>query len=509
MKMRLNRKTLDICRDMLGNVTVGPLNDMPEKVIQFGEGNFLRAFVDWHFNEMNKQGLFNGKIVIVQPIKEGMINTINEQDGLYTLLLRGLQNGNEIEKTEIITSVSRGINPYSQWSEYLNCAKNPELRFIVSNTTEAGIVYSETDKPENECPVAFPAKVTVLLYERFKHFNGAANKGMVIIPCELIENNGDALKECIYKYSVDWNLGNEFIEWLDESNYFFNTLVDRIVPGYPRDEIKQISEHIKYEDKILVSAEIFHLWVIQGCEKINLELPFTDAGLNVVWTDDIKPYRSLKVRILNGSHTMITIPSYLSGKRTVKESLEDEVTGELLKEGLFNEILPTLEFSEEMKTDFANSVIERFLNPFIKHYLQSITLNSISKFKVRILPSLLKYYELNNELPAVLTFSLAALIVFYRGFNGKVGKDNGKWGEEIYTVHDDDKILAFFSRLNNKQYNDTAEMISEILGNKILWDTDLNEITGLADCIANYYVSINNIGMKSAIEELSNSQLTN
>lgn len=507
--MRLNRNTLDIYRETMNNISVGPLNDMPEKVIQFGEGNFLRAFVDWHFNELNKKGLFNGKIVIVQPLKEGMVNILNEQNGLYTLLLRGLQNGKEIEKTEIITSVSRGINPYSEWNEYLKCARNPDLRYIVSNTTEAGIVYVKTDKPETQCPESFPAKVTSLLYERYKHFSGDRGKGMMIIPCELIENNGSVLKECILKHSEDWKLETGFIQWIETSNYFNNTLVDRIVPGYPRDEIAEITERIKYEDRILVSAEIFHLWVIQGNRKIQDELPFPQAGLNVVWADDITPFRSLKVRILNGSHTMITIPSYLAGKRTVKESIEDEITGELLKEGLFSEIIPTLDFAEDKKIEFANSVIERFLNPFIKHYLQSITLNSISKFKVRVLPSLLKYYELNNELPAILTFSLAALIVFYKGYNGSDGKENGAWNGEKYTVQDDEKILEYFSELNSFQDAGTFEMISNILSKKYLWDSDLNDIPGLADCVANYYVSINQIGMKSAIEELSDSQLTN
>ena len=506
--MRLNRKNPELFQNIPVNITVGPLNNMPEKVLQFGEGNFLRAFVDWHFNELNKKGLFNGKIIIVQPLKEGLVNILNEQDGLYTLLLRGLKNGEEVEKTEIITSVGRGINPYTEWEEYLKCAQNPELRYIVSNTTEAGISYVKTPWPEDECPASFPAKVTALLYERFKYFGGAGDKGMVIIPCELIENNGDKLRECILKHSTDWELGDQFISWLRKSNYFFNTLVDRIVPGYPRDEIGTISKKLNYEDKILVSSEIFHLWVIQGNEKVNSELPFREAGLNVIWTDDLTPYRSLKVRILNGTHTMITIPSYLAGKRTVKECLEDESIGEFLKEGLFNEILPTVEASGQKKIEFANSVIERFLNPFIKHYLESITLNSISKYRVRLLQSLLKYYEMYNEFPPVLTFSLAALIVFYCGYSGNEGKDNGKWKDEIYTIRDDEQTLEFFYELKRKYDENPEELISKTLENKLLWGRNLNEIHGLADCISNYYVSIHKMGMKSAIEELSNSQLT-
>ena len=506
--MRLNRKYLDVYQDVLRNNMVGPLNDMPEKVIQFGEGNFLRAFVDWHFNELNKKELFNGKIVVVQPMKEGMINLLNEQDGLYTLLQRGIKNGKQIEKTEIITAISRGINPYTDWNEYLKCAENPELRFIVSNTTEAGISYSEAPMPVNECPVSFPAKVTALLYERFKYFKGAHEKGMIIIPCELIENNGATLKSCVTQHAQDWKLGNEFLSWLENSNYFFNTLVDRIVPGYPRDEIAAITEKIGYEDKAIVSAEVLHLWVIEGNEKVNHELPFEKAGLNVVWTNDITPYRTLKVRILNGCHTLMTIPSYLAGKRTVKESVEDEVTGDLVKEGLFNEVLPTLDFAEEKKIEFANAVIERFQNPFIKHYLQSITLNSISKFKVRVLPSLLKYYEIFNEFPAALTFSLAALIVFYKGYNGKNNNPNGKWREETYIIQDDEEILSFFDNINKQNDENPETMVKKILGNKNFWDTDLNSYDGLTERILNHYVTINQIGMKAAIEELTDSQLT-
>jgi tagaturonate reductase len=497
--MRLNRQFLESRISELGEINTGPVDKLPEKVIQFGEGNFLRAFVDWQFNELNKKGLFNGRIVVVQPLKNGMIDTLNEQDGLYTLLLRGIQKGEEVEKKEIITSVSRGINPYNDWEEFLKCASNPDLRCMVSNTTEAGIEYVQTPFPENHCPDSFPAKVTAFLYRRFKEFSGAEDRGMIMIPCELIENNGDELKSCVLKHASDWELEEDFIRWLENDNHFFSTLVDRIVPGYPKDEIERITEEIGYEDRMLVSAEIFHLWVIKGDKRVNGELPFEKAGLNVVWTDDITPYRTLKVRILNGSHTMFTIPSFLAGNDTVMESVENEITGAFIKEGLFNEIMPTLDFPEEKKREFAEAVIERFKNPFIKHYLLSITLNSVSKFRVRVLPSLMKYYELNNNVPAVLSFSLAALVAFYKNAVGE--KTNGN--RKDYNLKDSPDVIEFFEDYKNGV---SAEIMAEaVLKNQSFWGTDLTEVEGLKEKVAVEFSEILNLGAKDAMTKLINS----
>ena len=507
--MRLTKKNIEENINKIKDISIGPLKNMPERVIQFGEGNFLRAFVDWQFNELNKKGLFNGKIVVVQPLKDGMSDILNEQDGLYTLLLRGIKNGKEVEKTELITSISRCLNPYSQWKEFLKCAANPNLRFVISNTTEAGISYEKTEKPLEECPDSFPAKVTYFLYERFKQFNGSHEKGMIIIPCELIENNGDNLKSCILQHANDWLLGDAFVNWLENSNYFFNTLVDRIVPGYPRDEIKELTTRFGYEDKAIVAAEIFHLWVIQGNEKLKHELPFREAGLNVVWTDDITPYRTLKVRTLNGAHTMFTIPAYLSGLKTVRESIQDEILGEMIQKGIFYEILPTLNFPENEKLEFAEEVLERFQNPFIKHYLQSIILNSISKFKVRVLPTIIEYFEKNGELPAILTFSFAALIFFYIRYNGinKMNADNK--GSEKYQAQDDEAVLEFFSNIYDKFPNSSYNIVEGTLKNEKLWDIDLSKIDNLVFCLTEHYESISQIGMKAAIEELTDSQLKN
>jgi tagaturonate reductase len=493
--MQLNKKYISSNNLTTKNISVGPLEDMPEKVIQFGEGNFLRAFVDWQFNEANTKGLFNGKIVLVQPLAQGMVYTINQQDGLYTLLLRGLQNGKQIEKTEIITSISRGLNPYEDWKGFLECAANPDLRYIVSNTTEAGIAYTKLPFPE-ECPATFPAKVTAFLYERFKKFNGDANKGMIILACELIENNGSTLKKYVLQHAEDWKLDANFINWIEKENYFCNTLVDRIVPGYPKDEIDEITQKLGYEDKVIVAAEIFHLWVIQGDERIKDELPFAKAGLNVVWTDDIQQYRTLKVRILNGAHTTLTIPSFLAGNNTVKESVDDNILGKFIDEGIFNEIVPVLNFPEQMKVEFAKNIIERFQNPFMKHYLLSIALNTVSKYKVRVLPTLLEYHKTFNHLPKVLTFSLAALIIFYKNKYSNLNRIELR----EYPINDDASVVDFFNELGNE--TDCRTIIKKTLSNVDFWDTDLTQIEGLTEKVIEFYKSISLIGMRDAIIEI-------
>jgi tagaturonate reductase len=496
-EMQLNKKYI-LSKDFkVKDITVGSLEKMQEKVIQFGEGNFLRAFVDWQFNELNKKGLFNGKIVLVQPLAEGMIDVINRQDGLYTLLMRGLKNGRQIETTEIITSISRGLNPYKDWKGFLECAANAGLRYIVSNTTEAGIAYNKLLFSKDECPSTFPAKVTAFLYERFQKFDGDLNKGMIILTCELIENNGSALKKYVLQHAEDWELGSDFTNWIEHGNYFCNTLVDRIVPGFPKDEIEDITHRLGYEDKVIVTAEIFHLWVIQVDEKIKDELPFAKAGLNVILTNDIQKYRTLKVRILNGTHTTLTIPSFLAGNNTVKESFDDSIISQFINEGIFNEILPVLNFPNEMKVEFAKNTIERFQNPFIKHYLLSISLNSISKYKVRVLPTVLEYHKMYNRLPKVLVFSLAALIIFYKNKYANIDKIELR----EYEVNDNPDVITFFKDLSNE--TDYRTVIKKTLSNLNFWDTDLNPIEGLAEKIVEFSKSIINTGIRNAIIELN------
>lgn len=380
---------------------------MKETIIQFGEGGFLRSFVDMFVHKMNEQGLYDGKVVVVQPIEKGLVSVLNSQEGTYHQFLRGIENGEVIETCTEVKSISRGIDPYTEYDAYLNLAKNPDMRIIISNTTEAGIEYLGTESLSDRPPKSFPAKLTALLYERFQ----AGLPGFIILSCELIDHNADMLKQYVMKYAEKWELPQEFLRWLEEENHFCNTLVDRICTGYPKDEAEELMKRIGSEDRLLNTAEIFHLWVIEG--DFEDEFPLKKAGVHVVWTDDVTPYKKRKVRILNGGHTSMVLGARLYGLSTVKECLEDELVSAFLKKTIFEEIIPTLGDKKE-DIDFGNDVLERFGNPFVKHQLLSIALNSVSKFRARVLPTILEYYEKWNKLPKCLTLSLAALICFYR-----------------------------------------------------------------------------------------------
>lgn len=478
--MQLNRATIAQITAR-GTVAVGPLDLFPEKVIQFGSGNFLRGFADWMFNELNKRNLFNGRVIIVKMLSSHSPGKLNQQDGLYTLLLRGVQNGKVVEQAQIITAISRELNPYIEWKQFLACAELPELRYVVSNATEAGIEYVQTGQPASECPASFPAKLTAFLFHRYKHFAGAPGRGMVILPCELIERNGTMLKELILRHAADWKLEEGFAEWLKTACRFFNTLVDRIVPGYPTEEAASLAQSLGYEDTLLDTGEPFHLWVLEGDMSVSRELSFADAGLNVLWTDNLTPYRTRKVRILNGAHTMSVLAAFQAGKDTVLEMVNDKTIGTFMRRGIFDEIIPTLDLPEKEKSDFAASVIERFQNPFIKHHLLSISLNSVSKFKVRVLPSLLKYAELKQRIPEVLAFSLAALITFYRGKLDKHGVYMGDRNGTPYEIKDNQEYLRFFNQQWQTNVSDVAVLTRNILANQDMWGRDLSVISGLTD----------------------------
>lgn len=480
-------------------------DNLPEKVIQFGEGNFLRGFVEWMIHQMNKQGKFNGRVVAVQPIPEGLTEVLNEQDGMYTLLLRGLQDGEIKECREIISSVSRGINPYADWTGVLKCAENPDIEFVISNTTEAGIVYDPSDHLEMTPPNSFPGKLTAYLYHRFQCFNGKSDKGMVIIPCELIERNGDKLKEVVLHLADAWNLPEAFKVWVDNCNSFHNSLVDRVVTGYPKDEIAVIEEQLGYKDQLIDTGELFHLWVIEGSEELAKRLPFTEVGLDVIWTKDMTPYRTRKVRILNGAHTSTVPAAFLYGLETVGEMMDHEVIGAFARQVVYKEIIPSIDLDKEMLTDFADSVVERFRNPFIKHYLISILLNSSSKFKARVLPSILEYKKCNGKLPNLLTFSLAALIAVYK--NGQVD-GSGMWAKrdkDEFIMKDDIAILEFFAatwQAFDGSRDGALSVVQEVLGNSTLWGQDLNQVSGLSEKTADYLYQITSDGIQATVAKL-------
>lgn len=438
------------------------MNNVKETVMQFGEGGFLRGFVDYFFHKLREQGLYDGKIVVVQPIEKGMCQMLEDQNCEYNLFLRGIDHGQVVNEHTHITSISRALNPYIQYEEYMKLAENPDLRVIVSNTTEAGIEYLGTEKLSDTPAKSYPAKLTQFLYKRFQ----SGLKGFILLPCELIDNNGDNLKKCVLQYADLWELGADFKNWLETENDFCNTLVDRIVTGYPRDEVEELTKQIGYTDNLIDTAEIFHLWVIEGHHED--ELPFNKAGYNIVWTDDAKPYKKRKVRILNGGHTSMVLGARLYGLETVGECMKDETVSAFLKKCIFDEIIPTLG-NTETDVKFGEAVLERFSNPFIKHQLLSIALNSVSKFQVRVLPTILEYKEKFGSYPKALTFSMAALIAFYK-------TDESNDGAEIM------------------EYMKTAS-VEEIMKREDYWHNDLTEMIPL---VKEYYDLIQEKGMAEA-----------
>ncbi|WP_308991111.1 tagaturonate reductase [Mariniflexile litorale] len=445
---------------------------LPIKIVQFGEGNFLRAFIGYAFQELNKVADFNAGIAVVQPIDRGLVKMLNDQDGLYTLFMKGVRKGEEIQEVELISNIVKAVDPYANFQDYLSLAKEASLEFIISNTTEAGIAYVNSDRPDMQPPSSFPAKLTVLLHERFKHFNGDASKGLTIIPCELINHNSETLKEIILQYVIDWNLGNDFKNWLLESNSFHSTLVDRIVPGYPKDEIEAYNAQLDYEDNLIVAAEVFLLWVIEGGDALKAKLPFNKTNLDVKIVDDMQPYRTRKVRILNGAHTAMVPFSLLYGNKTVKQSVDNEFTGPFINKAVFDEISDTLEMDREELNSFSDEIFDRFKNPFIIHNLSSIALNSISKFTVRVLPSLLGYVKMHHKVPTNLTFAFAALIRFYKG----------TWNGETLPVQDSDDIVATFTKIwESKDYTEVAKNTLSI---KDYWGEDLTKIDNLTEAVA-------------------------
>lgn len=485
--------------DQFPTVVIGSLIEQPERVLQFGEGNFLRAFVDWQLNELITAGKFNGSIVVVQPLENGMVDKLTEQDGLYTVVQRGFDNGALVERKDVVTAIRRCINPYRDYRAYLACAANPDLRYVISNTTESGIEYVPQPKPSDTCPASYPAKLAIMLFERFTIFSGDPAKGMIIIPCELIERNGDTLKEAVLHHGEDWGCGPAFRAWIEQHNQFCNTLVDRIVPGYPREEAAELCSSFGYQDDLIVACEVFHKWVIQGNAAAQKELPFETIGLNVVWTDDITPHRTLKVRILNGAHTTFTIPALFAGKEFVKECMDDPLVSTFIREAVFDEILPTLEFDAEERKRFASAVLERFRNPFIKHALISITLNSASKFKVRVLPSLLAYQQIHHQLPKRLTLGLAALLRFYRpagsGPKGTYGSYNGK----EYPIQDAEDVITIFRNAWERDPADHAAIARQLLSSRELWGMDLNEVPGLCAAVTELLRTIDAGGMTDVL----------
>ncbi len=458
------------------------LEDAPERVLQFGEGNFLRAFVDYFIDVMNEKAGFNAKAVLVQPISGGdkIREFINEQEGLYTLFLRGSENGRKVSEKRVISSVSRCLNPYCDYDAYMECARNPQLRFIACNTTEAGIQYDESCRFADRPASSYPGKLTQFLYARYEAFGKERGRGFVILSCELIDHNGKELEKCVLKYARQWELGEDFIAWVKQENIFCSTLVDRIVTGYPQKEAAAICGELGYEDNLIDTGEIFGFWVIEGPESLKKELPFAEAGLPVLITEDHTPYKQRKVRILNGAHTSMVLGAYLSGQDIVRNCMQDDVIREFMNQTIYEEIIPTLTLPREELMDFAKAVTDRFNNPFIDHALLAISLNSTSKWKARVLPSLKGYREKYQKLPVCITASLAFYLAFYRGNRLDGSGFCGMRGEEAYRINDEQPILEFFYEHREA---DAETLVKAALSNRDFWGEDLTKLSGLSEAV--------------------------
>lgn len=473
-------------------------SERPVKVLQFGEGNFLRAFVDYMIDIANEKAGFHGDVVLVKPIEFGSLERFHEQECQYTVQLRGIVDGEPKKLNRIVTSVTDAVDAYSEYEKYAGYAKLDTLRFIVSNTTEAGIVYDSSDKLEYAPPKTYPGKLTKLLYERYKHFNGDKDKGLVMLPVELIDDNGIRLKECVLKLASLWGLGDGFVQWLHEACVFTSTLVDRIVTGYPKDEAEELCKEFGYEDNLIVTGEPFALWVIESGKDISGELPFVKAGLPVIFTDNQKPYKQRKVRILNGAHTSFVLASFLCGNDIVLESMKDKLILDFIKATVFDEVIPTLTLPKEELEEFAQAVLARFNNPYVKHAHLAISLNSVSKWRARCLPSFTGYFEKTGKVPLHLAFSMAALMAFYTGDEIRDKALIGHRGEEEYCVMDDAQVLAFFAANSKKG---TEEYVHAVLSNAEFWGQDLSLIEGAEGVIASYLADIRAMGMRGAMEK--------
>lgn len=464
--------------------------NLPVKVLQIGEGNFLRGFFDWMIYECNRQGLFQGSVAVSQPRPGGRrkLEQLREQEGIYGLLTRGLQDGRKIEEELWIPVFSEMIDPYAEWEHFLSVAELDSLDIIVSNTTEAGLDYQFSDWNPSEAPMSFPAKLTMLLYRRYERYEGSPDKGLLILPCELLERNGDILRSIVLRHADDWGLSPAFRSWVEECNLFLNSLVDRIVTGYP-EEAERYFDKWGYEDRLLNTAEPYYFWAIEGDPSLEARLPLQSAGLQVRWVPDLTPYQVRKVRILNGTHTLMASIGLLHGFTEVKEIAESKEWGEDIRSAMLQEIVPLVPLPPEEVTAYAETVWERFRNPFLRHKLQDIAMNSISKFKVRLLPSLKEYVSTYNQLPVTIIRGLASLIRLYRAQSIE-----GQWygirldGEQLLLRDDPDSLMTFYQAWQKVEDGEWSirQLVASILGNQALWGEDLNRISNLHEEVSRY-----------------------
>ena len=444
-----------------------------ERVLQIGEGNFIRAFVDWLLQRLHEEGLFDGSVVLTPARSQGRakIASLDAQGDLFTVWTRGMEGGHEIDRTEVVSIVSRTVNPFEDWAAFLACAEQESIDVVVSNTTEMGIAYAPMPRPDGEAPASFPARLTAYLHRRCEHFDGAASAGLVIVPCELIDENGAALRDAVLRHAADWGLGADFAGWVRRHNVFCNTLVDRIVPGFPPDA-EGAWTRLGYEDQQLAVAEPFYLWAIEAHEEAMRRLPFQRSSLHVRYTDDLRPFRVQKLRVLNGTHTIMAPLGLLLGLETVREAMNHPALGPFIRDTVESITVRYSELDAETLRAYAATVVERFLNPFIAHRLEAITLYSLGKFRIRVLPVLLRYHETHGAPPRSLALALAAQLLLYRPDTSREIAD---------TPEIKGKLAAHWSQAPN-----TPDAVGRILADSELWGHDLTAVAGLHEQVSRY-----------------------
>ena len=467
----------------------------PTKIMQFGEGNFLRAFIDWQIDYLNKHTGLAAGVSIIRPIDYDSLPLLNTQDGLYTTLVRGINEAGEpIEQTSIVECVNEEIPVYTQFNQFMELAELETMQLIFSNTTEAGIAYCETDKLDDAPASSYPGKLTQWLYRRYQYFAGKDEAGLTIIPCELIDYNGEKLKEIVLQYCELWQLESQFVDWLVNANHFCSTLVDRIVTGFPKDEHAELQVKLGYADNFMVTCEYFHLFVIQGPKSLESLLCPPNSELNIKIVDDIFPYKQRKVAILNGAHTALVPLAFMSDLDSVGEAISDPLFERYVEKLVAEEVIPTLDLDKTELESFARDVISRFKNPYVQHMLLSIALNSMTKFKTRLLPQLLKYVTQQNRVPTKMALALAAQILMYRGIRNNETialNDAPRWLETFVTLWKE-----FDTGISSER-----DIVCAVLSAKWHWDIDLTQVPGLVDAVDTALQQMLKTGVRATLQQ--------
>lgn len=485
------------------NLPAADYFQLPEKVLQFGMGALLRGLPDYYIDKANKQGIFNGRVVVVKSTTGGDADAFRRQDGLYTLCSRGIINGETVEENIVSAAISRVLSAKSEWQAILACAANPDLEVVISNTTEVGLVLQPDDDIRSNPPDSFPGKLLAILYERYKVFNGAKDKGLVIVPTELVPGNGDLLESIMEELAHRNNLDYQFIDWLENCNYFCNSLVDRIVPGkLPTPQQTEIEQELGYKDHLMIISEPYHRWLIEADTTVAKKLSFAEADGNIVISEDIAQYKELKLRILNGAHTVCCGLAYLAGYHTVQEAMADDQFSGFLTRLIYQEIIPSVvddNITEEAARSFAETVIERFSNPYIEHQWLTISMQYSSKLRLRVLPVIARYYERENAVPSHIALGFAAYILFMNTSQDATGKVWGKLNERNYQVSDSKASLCvnIWSRYTGK------ELVQQILANEELWGMDLNTNPGFTSAVTEYLEELQLSGANAALGRFS------